>query len=526
MANLDIMKEGNTFAKRYELIRMLGRGGFSEVWLAKDLRTQGQLAIKVYATAGGIDSEGVKMFTQEFSVVTGINHTNLLRPTYFDEWNGIPYLTLPYCSRGSAFKYLSPDNKITEHECWQMLHDVSSGLAYLHAKNPVIIHQDIKPDNILINDEGRYMITDFGISKRIRRTFINATPEDNDYSSGTQAYMGPERFGTDRRPALANDIWSLGAMMFELMAGYAPFGEQGGLLQKKGAEVPVIHDEDYTEELKQIIYMCLSLETYNRPTAIQLSEYCDLRIKEITIEEVVKRQDNAFTQTLSRTLINYEKTKDDDPTEITPEPETTPTPGPTPVPKYEEEDEEDTTPPFWQKKKFWILICSVLCLAIISFFIFQRCQNREPEEGYFTQTDTTATDTIDSLNAIPATPIDTVEPNKTDNAEVTSSEEKEPIKVIRKSAHLSQVGTSDNSLPKPSPKPTGSFSINGATYSGDMTNGKPNGKGKLNFTSAQTYQKRQVQPGYTAEGLFENGRLVVGRIYDENGVKKYTVNYD
>lgn len=264
-----MLKEGLQFANRYSLVRLLGRGGFAEVWLADDNLTHVQVAVKVYAPGTGLDENGIKMFTEEFSVVFDMNHTNLLRPTHYDCYERMPYLIMPYIKNGSAFKYLAEGRNIPEDECWKMLHDVASGLAYLHEKTPPLIHQDIKPDNIMIDDEGRYLITDFGISARIRSTIRGAMAQEQ--SGGTLAYMGPERFSATPKPILASDIWSLGAMMFELMTGTPPFGNHGGVLQKNGADVPII-EEDYSQELKDIVYSCLAKETWDRPSAAKIEE--------------------------------------------------------------------------------------------------------------------------------------------------------------------------------------------------------------------------------------------------------------
>lgn len=261
-----MFEQGVLIADRYKLIALLGRGGFSEVWLAEDVLANIKVAIKIYAPGVGLDDAGISLFTQEFSLVFDMNHTNLLHPTHFDCWQRMPFLILPYCQNGSAFKYVSSNTPMPEEEAWKVLHDVASGLAYLHGKNPPIIHQDIKPDNILISDEGRYMITDFGISARVRSTLNRSAAE---MSGGTLAYMGPERFGQNPQPIMASDVWSLGAMMYELMTGNPPYGNHGGMLQKNGADIPLIEGE-YSQRLKDLIYRCVALNTWERPTAEQI----------------------------------------------------------------------------------------------------------------------------------------------------------------------------------------------------------------------------------------------------------------
>lgn len=108
-----MLDTGQVIADRYELLKQLGRGGFSEVWLALDKLTDVKVAIKIYAPGMGLDDAGISLFTQEFSLVFDINHTNLLHPTYYDCWERMPYLILPFCKNGSIFKYLTDNNRIT-----------------------------------------------------------------------------------------------------------------------------------------------------------------------------------------------------------------------------------------------------------------------------------------------------------------------------------------------------------------------------------------------------------------------------
>lgn len=312
-----MLNEGLVFADRYKFIKQLGRGGFAEVWLAEDTMTGIQVAVKVYAPGAGLDDNGIKIFTQEFSIVFDMNHTNLLRPTHFDTWERMPYLIMPLIKNGSAFKYIADGQTIPENECWKMLHDVASGLAYLHEKIPPLIHQDIKPDNILIDDEGRYLITDFGISARVRSTIRGGKAQEQ--SGGTLAYMGPERFSSNPKPIMASDVWSLGAMMYELMTGTPPFGNHGGVLQKNGADIPII-EEDYSQELKDIIYACLSKETWDRPSAKKIEEQTYNKLHGIVVpaENSQPKAEESVNETV------------DEPTPAT----ETPTPQEIPTPVY------------------------------------------------------------------------------------------------------------------------------------------------------------------------------------------------
>ena len=258
------LEQNMLFADRYRLIKCIGRGGFAEVWLADDTLADIQVAVKIY---GGMDDEGLKIFVKEINKVYHLNHTNLLKPQHVAAWQGMPYLVMTYCVAGSLEKKIG---QITEQEIWKIIHDVASGLDYLHSNN--IIHQDIKPANILQDDMGNYVIIDFGISTLARDTLRKSTLMGNT-SAGTLAYMGPERFMKDSTPIFASDIWSLGAMLYELLESKTPFpADFGGGMQKAGAEVPDI-TADVSTSLKSAIYQMLRLNTWERPTAKTLVQW-------------------------------------------------------------------------------------------------------------------------------------------------------------------------------------------------------------------------------------------------------------
>jgi serine/threonine protein kinase len=261
------LKQNEIFANRYQLIKKLGVGGYSEVWLAKDNKTAGmEVALKIYSPEKGLDDKGLETFSKEFSLVFNLNHLNLLKPTYFDDYDGSPYLVMPYCKNASMADKIG---NITKKELASFIHQAASALAYLHEQQPPIIHQDIKPDNFLIDNSGHFLLADFGISSKIRKTLTKTMGEKN--SSGTMAYMPPEKFSRDRQTIKAGDIFSLGITLYELLTGELAFGEHGGLSLHGGADIPDLPTK-FSSELNELVRSCMAKDPWDRPTADTLME--------------------------------------------------------------------------------------------------------------------------------------------------------------------------------------------------------------------------------------------------------------
>lgn len=269
----DIFEKGIPFDGHYKLVDLLSTaGGSADVWLAIDLNTLDdsgeesratKVVIKIYRPKNIIDIEGEYQFRKEFKKVFGCHHENIIQPTYFSVFEDTPYLVLPYCPSGSSELLIGQLN--TKDTIWKYIFEVSSGLAYLHEHTPQIIHQDIKPANVLIDDNGNYAITDFGISAEMGGADI----ESEDETGGTFAYMAPERFIEGTPPMPESDIWALGATLYELITGDAPFGNEGGVKQKKGDHIPPIK-HNIPDAIKDLIYSCLSYDVNERPTARQI----------------------------------------------------------------------------------------------------------------------------------------------------------------------------------------------------------------------------------------------------------------
>jgi len=263
-----VLAAGQELNDRYKLIERLGAGGFSVVWLAEDTYTDTQVAIKIFAPDKGLDQNGLAQFRKEFKRTRNLRHPHLLVPDHFDVLEGAqsPFLIMLYCPGGSLTDQAFQDGGLSEQQLATLIVQIGSGLSELHQKN--IIHQDIKPDNILIGESGKYLLTDFGISRQMRSTLKKATANQ---SYMTVAYSPPERYSATPVDTPASDIFSLGVMLYELASGQLPWDGAGGMVLNTGAQVPNLPDA-YSGRLNSIIRSCMHKDYQLRPTAGQLVE--------------------------------------------------------------------------------------------------------------------------------------------------------------------------------------------------------------------------------------------------------------
>lgn len=290
---------GDIIKQRYMLVKFLGSGSFGEVWLAHDQMTGRDVALKIYLS---LDPAGVEEFQREYANSVGLSSPYLLTPEYFDVHNRRPFLVMKFCENGPSSKLAG---QISEDKLWAFIHDVASGLEVLHSQSDPIVHQDIKPDNILIDSNGRFLITDFGISKRLRATM--RCQSKRDVNSGAMPYMAPKRFDSKPRLSTASDIWSLGVSIYELATGELPFSGFGGSMQRNGAGMPSING--YSSQLNTLMQECLCADAQNRPNATQIRLWAlNKRIdrtqnRESTIKITTSSSENIINHTPAETKI-------------------------------------------------------------------------------------------------------------------------------------------------------------------------------------------------------------------------------
>ncbi len=201
------LTRGTTFGK-YRLASKLGTGGFSEVWRAKDLIEDTWVALKLPAKVRP-GSEDEHELLREIRLSAALEHDAILRPRNADRI-GDRYVIAIELARESLDDRLT--RRLGTRVAVSYIHQILRGLAFAHEHR--IIHRDLKPSNLMIFDDGRIKIADFGLAKVAKHTMISAT------GSGTLLYCAPEQ--AHGYPCFASDIFSLGLIMHQMITGVLP----------------------------------------------------------------------------------------------------------------------------------------------------------------------------------------------------------------------------------------------------------------------------------------------------------------
>jgi Tol biopolymer transport system component len=205
-------------AERYRLTRELGRGGMATVYLARDLKHGRDVALKVVHPALA-SALGADRFLREIKIVARLHHPHIVPLYDSGEANGALYYVMPYETGLSLRQRLARDGPLPAEDVIVILRDVCDALAHAHDQG--IVHRDIKPDNVLLS--GRHaMVSDFGVAKAATDAAGGAAAAPG-IVLGTPAYMAPEQIAADPRVDRRADIYAVGVLAYELLAGRPPF---------------------------------------------------------------------------------------------------------------------------------------------------------------------------------------------------------------------------------------------------------------------------------------------------------------
>ena len=250
----------------FEKDKEIGKGGFGLVWKVTHKKTQKVYCIKVIEKSGIIQQKLEDHMNREIEIMYILNHPHCLRlKNHFEDDQNF-YLVMPLAHKGQLYRVLRKFRKFDERTAAQILRETISALQYLHSFKPPIIHRDIKPENLLLNNGGRVLLADFGWSNfsdgDVRKTFC-----------GTPEYIAPEMLlkkGHDTRV----DIWSIGVLMFELLAGYSPFVAKNNQdLYQNIRRLKIQWPKDMPPLAKNLIGKILKLNPLDRPSLQEILDH-------------------------------------------------------------------------------------------------------------------------------------------------------------------------------------------------------------------------------------------------------------
>lgn len=211
-----MLSKGQKINDRYEIIKSIGEGGMANVYLAKDTILDRQVAVKVLRGDLSTDEKFIRRFQREALSVSNLSHPNIVEVYDVGEEDGQYYIVMEYIEGKTLKQLLYKRGALTLPEVIDIMTQLTDGLA--HAHEAYIIHRDIKPQNIMIEDNGTIKITDFGIAMAVNATQFTQTNS----VMGTVHYLPPEQ-ANGKSATVKSDIYSLGILMYELLTGSVPF---------------------------------------------------------------------------------------------------------------------------------------------------------------------------------------------------------------------------------------------------------------------------------------------------------------
>jgi serine/threonine protein kinase len=214
----------------YQLVRLLGQGGFAEVYLGEHVRLGMPAAIKILHSH--LENEDIANFQHEAQTIAQLAHPHIIRVLDFDVQQGVPFLVLEYAPNGSLRRYHPYRERVPLALVVDYVQQIASALQYAHDRK--LIHRDVKPENMLLNAQGRIVLTDFGIATLAHSTSSMRTQE----TIGTMAYMAPEQIQGKPRPA--SDQYALAVTVYQWLTGSLPFrGSSSELIAQHLAAKPL-----------------------------------------------------------------------------------------------------------------------------------------------------------------------------------------------------------------------------------------------------------------------------------------------
>lgn len=336
-----MITKGYCINDRYQIIKTIGEGGMANVYLAQDLILNRQVAVKVLRGDLADDEKFVRRFQREALSASKLVHPNIVEMYDVGEENGSYYIVMEYINGKTLKNLVKRRGALTLPEVIDIMSQLLSGIMCAH--DSYIIHRDIKPQNVLILEDGRVKITDFGIAMALNSNELTQTNS----VMGSVHYLPPEQ-ANGSGSTIKSDIYSLGILMYELLTGKVPFkGENAVEIAIKQMKEPIpsvcSFNPDIPQSIENIILKACAKNPKNRYDSVN-EMYSDL--KKALNEDVINQ---------NRIIYQYSE-NDLDETKI--------------VSSLEEMDKKtvkgDKMPKKKSKKDVVLLITGIICALLIA----------------------------------------------------------------------------------------------------------------------------------------------------------------
>ncbi len=257
-----MVMKGQKINDRYQIIKLIGEGGMANVYLAYDTILDRNVAVKVLRGDLANDEKFVRRFQREALSASSLSHPNIVEVYDVGEDNGEYYIVMEYIEGKQLKELLKKRGKLTTSEVIDIMLQITDGLSVAH--DSYIIHRDIKPQNIMILENGLVKITDFGIAMALNSTQLTQTNS----VMGSVHYIPPEQ-ASGKGSTLKSDIYSMGIVMYELLTGSVPYKGENAVeiaLKQIKEPIPSIKNElpNLPQSVENIIIKATAKNVKNR----------------------------------------------------------------------------------------------------------------------------------------------------------------------------------------------------------------------------------------------------------------------
>ncbi|WP_414052706.1 Stk1 family PASTA domain-containing Ser/Thr kinase [Macrococcus animalis] len=338
---------GTVISDRYKLVKYIGGGGMSSVYLADDIILNAQVAVKIINIPPVDVDRAVKRFEREVQNATTLSHPNIVKVLDVDEDERHYYMIMEYIDGPTLHEYIRDNGPLDVEEAVFFTKQILRGMEHAHQHR--IIHRDIKPQNILMTKEKELKISDFGIARALSETAMTQT----NHIMGSVHYLSPEQ-AKGKQTDEASDIYSIGIVLFEMLTGHPPHeGESavGVAIKHIQEQLPSVIDENPSvpQALENIILKATMKEKYQRYRTTQ-EMYDDLNT---CLDEDRSKEPKMFIADDATMMIPVVQT--DDTIEMHPVSTTT-------IEPKSERIVEESEPPQKKKRKWWLWLLPLLLI--------------------------------------------------------------------------------------------------------------------------------------------------------------------